>query len=102
MYREDHNEVRVTSNFMMRGIDVFVFRFVNGKREILTSEGYKEYKPFEHVEPTTGLYEEDVQQLFNDLWAVGLRPKTPDEYKAKDEHINDLRKVTFKLLGIDQ
>ena len=98
----NRDEVRAVTNIFIRGVNIFVFRFQNGKQEILTSEGYKEYKPFEHVDATVSIYEEIAQQLFDDLWDSGFRPKKPDEYAAKDEHIEDLRKVAFKLLDIDK
>lgn len=101
MYREDHYEVRAAPNLMIRGIDVYVFnKLRQDVNQTLTKDGFQDYKPFEYVNPTVSIYEEDAQQLFNDLWDAGLRPKKPDEYVAKDEHINDLRTIAFHALGI--
>lgn len=44
---------------------------------------------------------EEFQQLFDDLWVLGMRPSArSDEYKAQLEtmkhHLNDMRAIVFK------
>ena len=44
---------------------------------------------------------EEFQDLFDDLWSMGLRPSArSDEYKAQLEtmkdHLNDMRAIVFK------
>lgn len=101
MYRENHDEVRTRLNLCTQAYDIFVFRFKEGKRYQVTNMEVDEVRPgLANYESQIALSENDAQKLFDDLWDSGLRPKRPDEYAAKDEHLADLRKITFHALGI--
>ena len=56
--------------------------------------------------PSLALSEDEAQQIMNELWLVGLRPKDGAGALAHVEslqsHLADLRAVAFKGLGIEQ
>jgi hypothetical protein len=46
-----------------------------------------------------------LQHLFNSLWQLGFRPPKHDPsgevIQAKDQNLDDLRKILFNQLGVD-
>ena len=46
---------------------------------------------------------ECLQRLVDQLWALGIRPTSAEDTRplveAKNQHIEDLRKIVFKLMG---
>jgi hypothetical protein len=100
---QDHDEVRAQYSIVQQGFNIFLFKYEDGKRYQVTNFELEEVKPGSIGYPSHLTIQEDyAQMLFDDLWSAGLRPKTPDEYNAKDEHINDLRRIVYKVLEIDK
>lgn len=51
------------------------------------------------VPPLLGLREEEAQNLLEELWATGLRPKevgTAGQLASVKYHLEDMRKLVFK------
>ena len=57
-----------------------------------------------HLNPTLYLATEKAQELMDSLWSCGIRPTegngSAGAMRAAERHIEDLRKVAFKALGI--
>lgn len=53
--------------------------------------------------PTLDLGQEDAQNLCDALASIGFRPSTETraEHKAREAHLEDLRKIAFKGLKIE-
>lgn len=53
-------------------------------------------------EPVAFVSRDDAQWLLDRLWGLGLRPSndaTPDQLKAMDNHLQDMRMYTQQLLN---
>ena len=58
----------------------------------------------EQIAPTLRFGREAGQQLLNALWNMGLRPTehgTPGQLQAMQAHIDDLRVIARRTLGIE-
>lgn len=59
----------------------------------------------EYIEPTFKLSPEATQRLMDGLWKEGFRPTegtgSAGSLKATQEHLNDMRRIVFKKLGIN-
>jgi|GEM_PF-4085318 len=74
------------------------------------SGGYAAFQPVAVSDVDPGVFvppfleidHETAQVLFDELYRIGLRPSQEQALpeKARDAHIEDLRKVAFKLLGV--
>lgn len=57
------------------------------------------------AEPTLVIDSTSAQELMDDLWRCGLRPSegsgSAGSLLATQKHLEDLRKIAFKKLGID-
>ena len=55
--------------------------------------------------PSFNLRQKEAQMLFDDLWQAGFRPsdgyKGPEAFEAQGSHLDDMRKIVFKKLRID-
>jgi hypothetical protein len=62
--------------------------------------------PFSDVEPTARLKKEEIQGLMDNLWAIGIRPSNGEgnagQLGATEKHLEDMRKIAFKGLGMDK
>jgi hypothetical protein len=62
----------------------------------------------EEFEPTLRVSDggDDLQHLFNALWEFGFRPperaRKDDILSAKDDHLDDMRKILFNQLSITE
>ncbi len=58
------------------------------------------------VEPTFRLFREEAQALMNQLWSCNLRPTEAKAsagcLEATQHHLDDMRKIVFAKLEIDQ
>ena len=80
----------------------------------------KDFKPQElevgeglyKAKPTLVLEEMFIQGIFEAMWEIGARPKNRDfkneielkekELDATKDHLNDMRTIAFKKLGIEE
>lgn len=62
--------------------------------------------PMAEVKPFVRIMPEQAQVLMDDLWRAGIRPTeaagSAGAMRAAERHIQDLRQVAFKVLGITQ
>ncbi len=74
---------------------------------------WEDYDPRNIPEPTIVCRDSEnyrgksqFQFLFDSLWQLGLRPPKHDPsgevIQAKDQNLDDLRKLLFNHLGVDQ
>lgn len=70
------------------------------KLELIQTERHVKLEPFIEIE----LHE--AQILMDDLWEAGVRPTegsgSAGAMKAVQNHLEDMRKITFKKIGIVQ
>ena len=70
------------------------------KLELIQTERHVKLEPFIEIE----LHE--AQILMDDLWEAGVRPTegsgSAGAMKAVQNHLEDMRKITFKKIGIFQ
>jgi hypothetical protein len=90
-----------------QGMSLYVMRRDPENRMETTQIGtivWNEMEQYSYTVPTLTCDPESIQCLFNSLWERGFRPSSPmspDEItKAKDKHLEDLRKIVFKQLDI--
>ena len=93
-------------NISWDAIELYASRKVDGKRYILTTEfTQKELEPGYMIDaPTLRLAGDEAQQIMNELWRIGIRPKNGTGAVAHTEalegHLADLRKIAFHALKI--
>jgi len=62
-------------------------------------------KPGMVVDPTIRISRTAAQTLIDDLWQAGFRPTegsgSAGSLKATEKHLQDMRKIAFKQLGLD-
>lgn len=60
--------------------------------------------PAAAINPSLDLRRHEAQQLMNELWRIGLRPRdgrgAPADVDHLEKHIDDLRKIAFKVLEV--
>jgi len=98
-------KVIISHNLSLAGYQVLIFN-----KDINTGQQSSGVVTFEEIEagaytpPTLFLCKEELQFLMEELWALGIRPENSIDVKniinAKDSHIDDLRKIAFKGLGV--
>lgn len=58
------------------------------------------------VEPFMRIGITEAQQLMDELWNCGIRPSegsgSAGSLKATQNHLEDMRKISFDLLGVDK
>lgn len=91
------------------GIDIYAYTtdIRSGNHYIvkpveLNSEPHDVQGPM--ADPTLNISHEEAQNLIDGLWDIGIRPSRyhgSGETESMGKHINDLRKVAFKLLNIE-
>jgi len=69
---------------------------------------------FTEKDPSSSIYDpppivlgkNEVQLLMDDLWAAGVRPSSGEgnagQLGATERHLEDMRKIAFKKLGLDK
>ena len=57
------------------------------------------------IEPSFSLEQEEAQALMDQLWYCGLRPTegtgSAGSLKATENHLDDMRKIVFKYIELD-
>ena len=99
------NEFRVQLVDFETEIQVF-FRKTNsdGKRytvKVIETEEVEQGRP---IQPFTSIDHKAAQVLMDDLWSCGIRPTegrgSAGALTATEKHLNDMRKIAFKQIGI--
>ena len=76
-----------------------------GKNLHMQPVQFKEVQPNFYQEPALRFQPEEVQQLMDELWRVGLRPTegtgSAGSLAATEKHLNDMRKIAFNRFKID-
>lgn len=73
------------------------------KREFITgftTEPYEEGTLYPH--DSFSMQDDQIQELFDSMWDVGIRPTKSQPATSQEAHIKDLRKITFALLEIPE
>jgi hypothetical protein len=103
-------EIKVYARFDMLNntIDMFVRSKEDGILRIAPSllpETFSPAEPGKTQSPTLTIAPECGQELMDQLWSCGLRPKagsgSAGSLAATENHLKDLRKITFNLLKIE-
>jgi hypothetical protein len=95
------------NNFVCQTVDLRIAKTSAGQRQIGKIE-FVETAPESRSEPTLQLDNsgDNLQYLFNALWEFGLRPperaRKDDILSAKDDHLDDLRKILFNQFSITE
>ena len=95
------------NNFNCQTVDLRITKTSDGQRRIGKIE-FVEINPADRSEPTLQIDNSgsDLQYLFNALWEFGFRPperaRKDDILSAKDDHLDDLRKILFNQLSITE
>jgi len=86
---------------LAEGVDIFIFN----KDKILSEVKFEEFPTAIMPRPSFFINKENTQNLIDQLWNMGFRPsgiKNKDiAMNAMDKHIEDLRRIAFKLLKIE-
>ena len=95
-----------------RALNDFGYDFVIGeynhcsdKRTVMCAVEQKEVKPGEFIDPTMTLNSQQAQMLMDAMWNAGIRPSdqgSPGQIAAMKAHTDDLRKIAFKALKIEE
>lgn len=95
-------EIAIQRAKFSRDYEVGIFEEVDYGRKVLVAKTPEmvEFSELETVTPTLVLSENKMQELFDELWLAGFRPKImadSDKYvKAIESHLSDIRKLVFK------
>ena len=97
----DKLEIRAISAPWHRGVDLLIRQGDSVGIDVTM----KKVKSNVAVSPTVSIGIDEAQTLMDDLWAAGLRPTegsgSAGSLRATERHLNDMRKIVFKKLGID-
>ena len=91
-----------------QSVELFATKVVDGKRFCLTTVfTQKEIEPSVMAEgPTLELSGDEAQQIMNELWRIGIRPKDGSGAIAHTEaiqgHLADMRKLAFHALKVPE
>ena len=76
---------------------------VSCDNSVVTVLEFEKREKYTQSEPTFSMSHESAQELMNDLWKEGLRPKNASDYhgemKATERHLRDLQKLVFDKKG---
>lgn len=77
---------------------------VKGVQSVAQPLVMSEVEEGREVKPTFELDPTRTQELFNQLWNAGFRPKdgtgSVGQLQATEDHLNDMRKIVFFNMGI--
>jgi hypothetical protein len=102
-------KVHAIQNWAMDGVEIFIHSHDDmGRLSYATNIEMKDlpegYLPQD--EARIVLREEDAKILMNELWNTGIRPSEQrdrsETLNAKDQHINDLRKVLDAFIQLKE
>jgi|688.fasta_scaffold1917209_1 hypothetical protein len=99
--------LRCKPTHFLDGVDLLGFARDDDRGRYIARVSWKqltENDQYFEPQPTMRLSMENAQELMDDLWASGVRPTegngSAGAMRAAERHIEDLRKVAFKALGI--
>lgn len=100
----DEVKLRAVSAPWWGGIEFLLFEQVSSAGTIARAEVIMhEVSEGEYSEPTFKLSYDKAQILIDDLWNCGVRPTegtgSAGSLKATQEHLKDMQKIAFDLLG---
>lgn len=87
------------------GIALYARQVIEGvNTRVAQSLNLQTIKPGEFAPPFATIDIQAAQQLMDELWQCGLRPTegtgSAGSLKATENHLNDMRKIAFKGIGI--
>jgi len=99
-------QARAHASLWWNGVEILVTDRENGKPR----QAVIEWKPIDEMgiqlDPTVRLTNDAAQVLMDDLWNSGIRPTegagSAGAMRAAERHIEDLRKIAFKVIGVDK
>ena len=94
-------EVAVEYRFYQNGYDLFLFEKQSDWTTIAFPITFGKVTSAELFAPCVFLKKEVAHQLMDELWRAGVRPTevgSPGQLKAVENHLQDMRKLTFELL----
>ena len=100
-------EWRAENRIWTDAIEFVAFQMGNGKRRVVSTEfTLKEIEDGYLIdEPTLRLVGDEAQQIMNELWRCGIRPKDGSGAVAHTEaivaHLADMRTIAFNRLKIE-
>ncbi len=103
----NHIEWHAQDNISWDAIELYASCKIDGKRFILTTDfTQKELEPGYMIDaPTLRLVGDEAQQIMNELWRIGIRPKNGSGAVAHTEaisaHLADMRTIAFNRLKIE-
>lgn len=111
LYANTKLHIRVSRERSFDGISFYIFQ--QGENKTYQGEiTFKEVKDGQRIEEAfyTSRHESQVnnvaQVLMDDLWECGIRPSeghgSAGQLKAVENHLKDMRKITFKQLDINE
>ena len=78
---------------------------ITGDNKVAVGFQWEEIKPNEVLRPTIRLQDQDAQDLMDDLWQCGIRPTegtgSAGSLAATEGHLQDMRKIVAKKLGVE-
>ncbi len=99
-------EIRGQKGFGTKSFCLFVDEIRNGTFYTVLPVEMKKADQYEEQQPAIKISEEAAQILLNDLWLAGYRPSdgtgNVGQLKATQNHLDDMRKITFDRLKITQ
>ena len=88
------------------GISLYARQTIVDVRSLIAKPlEFTDYQPGSVVDPFIRLEIQTAQQLMDELWQCGLRPTegtgSAGSLRATEKHLQDMRKIAFKKLGIE-
>ena len=99
-------EWRVEDSPYSQSVNFFGFKHIGGKPFHIEADLRQvEHEPGMMVEPGLRFSPEEAQQILNELWRIGLRPKDGNGAVAHTEaiqgHLSDMRKIVASKLKVE-
>lgn len=98
------DKVRAKAAPWMNGVEIAAFgKLPNGDTRVAVVQ-WETIADNAEMKPTLAIRMDQAQVLMDDLWNAGVRPTdgagSAGAMRAAERHIQDLRAVAFKVLGI--
>ena len=95
-------EIRAHAAPWHNGVDLLVM----GDGEVGEAVKMVKRKRYAPCDPTLQISNDQAQTLMDDLWSSGLRPTegsgSAGSLRATENHLNDMRKIAFKGLKMEE
>jgi hypothetical protein len=100
---DDH--VRANSSSWSNSVEIAVFGRLNNGDTKVAAVQWETIAESCELKPLLVIRKDHAQVLMDDLWNAGIRPTegsgSAGAMRMAERHIQDLRAVAFKLLGIE-